>query len=60
MMDRTGNTGEPCGVPTLKSKGSNVRLLNLSVTVRSARKELHHRTSPGMKLRLAKTLTSLS
>jgi len=38
-VERTGDTGEPCGVPTVKSKGSDVCPLNLRRTVRSSRKE---------------------
>jgi len=60
MVERTGNIGEPCGVPTMKSKGSDVLPLNLSLTVRSFRKDLHHLTSSGAKPRSVKVLINRS
>ena len=53
-MERTGESGESCGVPVVKSMGSYVLPLNLSLTVRSLRKDLpvHHLTSSGRSLDL--------
>ena len=60
MIDRTGETGEPWGVPTVKIKGSDVLPLNLSLTVRSLRKDRHQLVSSGAKPRLEKVWISLS
>jgi hypothetical protein len=58
-VDRTGETGEPCGVPTAKSNGSEARPLNLRRTVRFVRKDRHQLTGSGAKPRLATIATSL-
>ena len=50
-MYRTGDTGDPWGVPTTKSKVSEISLLNLSLTMRSLRKDWHHLVSFGAKPR---------
>src|SRR5260370_7981359 len=60
MMDSTGETGEPCGVPTAKLKGSDEWPLKQSLTVRSCRKEWHHPTISGGKPRSARIWTSYS
>src|SRR5258707_7932470 len=60
MVDSTGNTGEPWGVPTVKLKGSDVSPLKRSWTVRSFRKDLHQLVSSGVKPRLAKVWISQS
>ena len=41
MIERMGDTGEPCGVLTVKSNGSDVLPLNLRWTVWFLRKDLH-------------------
>ena len=48
---RTGEIGEPCGVPISDTKGLEVRPLNFSFTVQSARKGQVHDTSSCMKPR---------
>src|SRR5258708_37618877 len=51
--DRTGEIGDPWGVPTVNSNGSDVLPLNWSLTVRSLRKEQHQLTISGGKPRSA-------
>jgi hypothetical protein len=42
MLERIGEIGEPCGEPTMMSIGSDTKPLNLSWTIRSARKDVSH------------------
>ena len=51
--------GEPCGVPTLRSYGSEEKPLNLSVTCRSVRKDFSQPTSSAGKPLALKTARSL-
>ena len=44
MMERTGEIGEPWGVPTSETIGSDRMPLNLRRTLLSARKELRRST----------------
>src|SRR5258707_5735633 len=53
MTDSTGETGDPWGVPTVKSNGSDVLPLNRSLTEWSLRKERHQLTISGGKPRSA-------
>ena len=50
-MDKTGKIGEPCGVLTAESSGSERILLNLRQTLLSERKEVHQLTISGAKIR---------
>jgi hypothetical protein len=45
---------------TTKSKGSDILLLNLSLTVRSLRNNQHHFTNSGVKPKFVKICMSLS
>src|SRR5260221_11954264 len=60
ITKRTGDTGEPCGVPTLVAKGSDSKPLKRSWTVHSERKDLVHATSAGAKPRSSTICTSLA
>ena len=57
---RTGEIGEPCGVPTSDLKGLEVRPLNFSFTVQSAKKAWVHKTSLCAKPRSAMICVSHS
>ena len=59
-VEGTGDTGEPCGVPTIYSKGSDILPLNLSLTVWSFRKDLHHLTSSSANPKSVKIFISRS
>src|SRR5712675_2953455 len=59
-MERMGDTGDPCGVPMLISKGSKSDLLNLRHTFWSSRKDLHHWMISGAKPRFCISCTSLA
>src|SRR5712672_735107 len=59
IMESTGETGKPCGVPTSVSRGSDDLLLNLRCTEWLVRKDLHQLMSSGAKPRFTKTLMSL-
>ena len=58
MIERTGEIGEPWGVPTWRSYCSEVKLLNLSATWRLVRKDWSHFTISRGKPRALKTATS--
>jgi hypothetical protein len=44
IMERTGEMGEPCGVPTCRLYGSEVKLLNFRDTWWSVRKDSNQDT----------------
>src|SRR5712672_699477 len=57
-VERTGEIGEPCGVPPSERNGSEVWLLNFRQTERSERKDFVHETISSAKPRSATTWTS--
>src|SRR5229473_650489 len=59
MTDSTSETGDPWGVPTVKSNGSDILLLNRSLTEQSLRKEWHQPTISGGKPRSESICTNL-
>jgi hypothetical protein len=59
MTERTGEIGDPWGVPTSESIGSESAPLNLRRTLLSARKDSHHLTISGAKPKSLISCTSL-
>ena len=59
MADRTGEIGEPCGVPTNDGKGSESPPLNFNLTDRSTRKDRVQLTSSGANPMSSTSCTSL-